>query len=51
MSTPAATLLPAERIALTIARAQLARGENPPINTTAALALALERLTGQEACS
>ena len=39
-------LLPAENLALTVARAQLQRGENPPINTTAALVLALDRLTG-----
>lgn len=41
-------LLPAENIALTVARAQLGRGENPPINTTTALVMALDRLTSIE---
>ena len=39
-------LLPAEKMVLTIARAQLERGENPPINMTAMLVHALERITG-----
>jgi hypothetical protein len=42
---PPAVLLPAENLALTVARAQLERGENPPVNTTAALVAALDRLT------
>lgn len=42
------TLLPAESMALTVARAQLERGENPPPNTTAMLVMALDRLTGRE---
>jgi hypothetical protein len=42
------TLLPAERLALNVAKAQLARGENPPSNTTAMLVMAIERLTGLE---
>ena len=37
-------LLPAESMALTVALAQLARGENPPPNTSAACIFALERL-------
>ena len=41
-------LLPAECIALTVAQAQLRRGENPPINITATLALAVERLSRPE---
>lgn len=43
-----AELLPAESMALTVARAQCARGDNPEINTTAMLVLALDRLTGRE---
>ena len=39
-------LLPAEALALSVAKAQLARGENPPPNTTAMLALTIDRLTG-----
>ncbi len=38
------TLSPAASIALTVASAQLRRGENPPINITAALVLELEAL-------
>jgi hypothetical protein len=41
-----ATLHPAENMALTVARAQLARGENPPPNTTAMLVAALDRISG-----
>jgi hypothetical protein len=37
-------LLPAERMALTVAKAQLQRGENPEINVTAMLLMALERV-------
>ena len=37
-------LLPAERMALSVAQAQLQRGENPPINVTTVLVMALERL-------
>jgi hypothetical protein len=40
-------LAPAERLAVTVASAQLARGENPPVNTTAALLLTIKRLTGE----
>lgn len=40
----AVKLLPAENMALTVARAQVARGENPPINTTTVLMMALDRL-------
>jgi hypothetical protein len=29
------TILPAEHMALTVARAQIERGDNPPVNTTA----------------
>lgn len=48
MSEPSRLMLePAENIALTVARAQLERGENPPINTTAALVLTIERLAGE----
>lgn len=43
----APALLPAEQIAVTVARAQLERGENPPPNTTAVLLLTIGRLTGQ----
>lgn len=39
-------LLPEERLAVSMASAQLARGENPPVNTTAMLLLTLQRLTG-----
>jgi hypothetical protein len=39
-------LSPTEGLALKVARAQLLRGENPPVNTTAVLVLALDRLTG-----
>ena len=38
------TLLPAEHVALTVASAQVRRGENPGINTTAMLVATLERL-------
>jgi len=41
-------LLPVENMTLTIAKAQIARGENPPINTTTMLVMALERITGKE---
>jgi hypothetical protein len=43
----AVQLEPAERLAVTVASAQLARGENPPVNTTAALLLTIKRLTGE----
>ena len=39
-------LIPAERMALTVARAQLERGENPGVNMTTVLVMALDRLTG-----
>jgi hypothetical protein len=42
--TKPALLLPPERIALTVAKAQLRRGENPGINVTTVLVMALERL-------
>jgi hypothetical protein len=42
-----AALLPAESIALTVAVAQLRRGENPEINVTATLALTVDRLAAQ----
>jgi hypothetical protein len=40
-----AKLLPAESMALTVARAQVGRGENPEINVTAMLLMMIERLT------
>ena len=42
-----ADLLAAESAALTVARAQVERGENPPYGTTTMLVLALDRLTGR----
>lgn len=42
------TLLPAEDMALTVARSQLGRGDAPGANTTAMLVMALDRLTGRE---
>jgi hypothetical protein len=39
-----AKLEPAERLAFTVASAQVARDENPGINTTAALVLTVQRL-------
>jgi hypothetical protein len=44
-----ATLEPAERIAFTVASAQVARGDNPPPNTTAALLLTIQRLITEAA--
>jgi hypothetical protein len=44
----AAVLLPAESMAVTVARAQLERGDNPTPNTTALLLATLDRLTGRE---
>lgn len=41
-------LVPAESMALTVARAQCERGDNPPLNTTHMLVLALDRLTGRD---
>ena len=41
------TLEPGERMVMTVAEAQLKRGENPPINTTAALFIIIERLTSE----
>lgn len=35
-------------MALTIARSQVKRGENPPINTTTMLIMALERITEKD---
>ena len=40
-------LLPAERIALTVALAQVQRGDPVPPNTAAVCVLALARLTGK----
>jgi hypothetical protein len=42
------TLLPVERMAFTVAKAQIQRGENPEINVTAMLLMALERLVNEE---
>lgn len=39
-------LLPAERMALTVALAQVGRGESPPPNTSAVIVMALARLAG-----
>lgn len=44
MTPQESVLLPAESMAFTVARAQLLRGDNPPINITAALVLTIERL-------
>lgn len=44
-----ATLLPEERLAFTVAASQVARDDNPGINTTAALLLTIERLIGLSA--
>ena len=41
-----AALLPAENMALTVALAQLKRGEDPTPNVAAALVFALARITG-----
>jgi hypothetical protein len=48
MGAAGVLLLPAESMAITVARAQLERGDNPPLNTTAALLLTIDRLTGRE---
>lgn len=40
-------LIPAESIALTVARAQVERGVNPEFGVTTMLVLALDRLTGR----
>jgi hypothetical protein len=45
MSEP--VLLPAESIAVTVARAQLRRGENPEINMTDVLLMTVDRLRFQ----
>jgi hypothetical protein len=37
-------LIPAERLALTVARRQLERGDNPPPNITTVLVMAIDRL-------
>jgi hypothetical protein len=47
LAASVAVLLPAENMALTVARGQIERGENPPVNTTAMLAATLDRLTGR----
>lgn len=39
-------LIPAERLALTVARAQLERGDNPPPNITTVLVMTIDRLLG-----
>ena len=41
---PLSGLIPGERIALTVARRQLERGDNPPINITTVLVMAIDRL-------
>jgi hypothetical protein len=41
-----ADLIPAEHLALTVARAQIERGDNPPVNITTALVMTIDRLTG-----
>jgi hypothetical protein len=41
-------LLPVESMTLTVARAQLQRGENPEINVTTMLVLIIERLVGED---
>jgi hypothetical protein len=46
-ASAAIQLLPAESIALTIARAKIARGDEVPPNTTAMLVMALDRITGK----
>jgi hypothetical protein len=40
------TILPAEHMALTVARAQIERGDNPPVNITTVLVMTIDRLTG-----
>jgi hypothetical protein len=42
-------LLPAEQMVVTIARAQIERGDNPEINVTTALLMAVERLSAPAA--
>lgn len=44
---PRAELLPAESIALTVALAQVQRGDSPDPNTAAMCVLALARVTGR----
>lgn len=39
-------LIPAERLALTVARAYLERGDNPPPSITAILVMTIDRLLG-----
>lgn len=39
-------LIPAERLALTVARAQIERGDNPPANVTTVLVMTIDRLLG-----
>jgi hypothetical protein len=41
-------LLPAEKLARTVATAQVQRGDSVPPNTAGALLLAIERLTGEQ---
>lgn len=41
-------LKPAESMALTVARTQVERGDNPQFSVTALLVLALDRLTGRK---
>lgn len=48
MSTASEPLIPAERLALTVARAQLERGDNPPVNITTVLVMTIDRLLGGE---
>jgi hypothetical protein len=44
--SPVGTLRPAENMALTVARAQVSRGEQPGLNTTGLLIWTIERLAG-----
>lgn len=44
-------LLPAENMTLTVSRAQVERGENPTLDMTAVLIMALDRLTTEPECS
>lgn len=39
-------LLPVEHMVYTVAKSQIGRGDNPPINTTAGLLMTVERLSG-----
>ena len=43
-------LTPAEKLALTVARAQIGRGENPTPNISGVLAVAFVRLADESKC-